>query len=163
MLESVDLGQKLRKNAYTICMSAAALNFSDNGGPRVEEIGNSSSGFSGTLELADRRQWRHDIVKAVWDFFETVPDWWAMRPRQDLVSAGRCLADEGKRCLVYLPTGGAVDVALPGQPVWATWINARDTTDRRAAAAVGDGRRWVAPADGGDWLLYFIGYIPSSP
>ena len=49
---------ELRKNAFTICMSAAALNFSDNGGPTVEEIGNSSSGFSGTLELDDRRQWR---------------------------------------------------------------------------------------------------------
>ena len=76
------------------------------------------------------------------------------RPRQDLVSAGRCLADEGERYLVYLPTGGAVDVALLGEPVGATWIHARDTTDRRTAVAVGDGRRWVAPTEGEDWLLY---------
>jgi hypothetical protein len=144
---------ELRKNAYTLCMSAAALNFSDNGGPRVEDIGNSSSGFSGTLELDDRRQWRHDIVKAVWDFFETVP-FWTTRPRQDLVNAGRCLADEGERYLIYLPTGGTVDVAVQGGPYRATWINARDTTDRQSAEAVGAGRRWVAPAEGDDWLLY---------
>ena len=91
---------ELRKNAYVILFSGAALNFSDNGGPRVEDIGNSSSGFSGTLELDDRRQWRHDIVKRVWDFVETIPDWWTMRPRQDLVRAGRCLACEGERYLM---------------------------------------------------------------
>ena len=147
---------ELRKNAYTICMSAAALNFSDNGGPRVEEIGNSSSGFSGTLELADRRQWRHDIVKRVWDFFETIP-FWTMRPRQDLVSAGRCLAAEGERYLVYLPLGGAVDVAVEGGPVRATWIHARETSHRRAAQAEAGGRRWVAPSVGEDWLLYLEG------
>jgi hypothetical protein len=144
---------ELRKNAYTICMSAAALNFSDNGGPRVEDIGNSSSGFSGTLELDDRRQWRHDIVKAVWDFLETIP-FWTMRPRQDLVGAGRCLALEGERYLIYLPVGGAVDVAVEGGPYRAMWIRAREPSDRRAAEAAGDGRRWVAPQEGDDWLLY---------
>jgi hypothetical protein len=145
---------ELRVNAYTICMSAAALNFSDNGGPRVEQIGNSSSGFSGTLELDDRRQWRHDIVKAVWDFFETIP-FWTMRPRQDLVSAGRCLAHEGERYLVYLPAGGAVDVAVQGGPYRATWISARDAAERRPAAeAPGSPRRWSAPTEGEDWLLF---------
>ena len=144
---------ELRKNAYVICMSAAVLNFSDNGGPRVEDIGNSSSGFSGTLELDDRRQWRHDIVKGVWDFFEMIP-YWTMRPRQDLVSAGRCLAKPGERYLVYLPTGRVVDVAVAEGPYQATWINAQNTSDRRAAEATGDGRRWLAPADGDDWLLH---------
>jgi hypothetical protein len=144
---------ELRKNAYVIVMSAAALNFSDNGGPRVEDIGNSSSGFSGTLDLHDRRQWRHDILKKVWDFFETVP-FYSMHVRQDLVSAGRCLAKEGERYLVYLPCGGTVDVAVQGEPYSATWINAQDTADRRPAAPAGDGRQWVAPADGDDWLLY---------
>jgi hypothetical protein len=153
---------ELRKNAYVIVMSAAALNFSDNGGPRVEDIGNSSSGFSGTLDLGDRRQWRHDIVKRVWDFLETVP-FYSMHARQDLVSAGRCLAQVGERYLVYLPCGGAVDVAVQGGPYNATWINAQDTADHRPAvpsggrgpaAPSGDSRRWVAPVDGDDWLLY---------
>jgi hypothetical protein len=128
----------------------------------VEDIGNSSSGFSGTLDLDDRRQWRHDIVKRVWDLFETIP-FYSMHARQDLVSAGRCLAREGERYLVYLPCGGAVDVAVQGGPYKATWINAQHTADRRPAAPsadrrpaapAGDGRRWVAPADGDDWLLY---------
>ena len=77
-----------------------------------------------------------------------------MRPRQDLVSAGRCLAREGERYLVYLPTGGVVDVALVGGPYQATWINGRDASDRRVAKAMGDERRWVAPAERDDWLLY---------
>jgi hypothetical protein len=90
-----------------------------------------------------------------------------MRPRQDLVSAGRCLAKEGERCLVYLPTGGALDVALQGGPYLATWINARNTADRRPAdrglASIGDaeaadgGRRWIAPEEEDDWLLYLEG------
>jgi hypothetical protein len=60
----------------------------------------------------------------------------------------------GIRALVYLPTGGAVDVAVQGGPYRATWIDAQDPAERRAAEARGDGRRWVAPADGDDWLLY---------
>jgi hypothetical protein len=147
---------ELRQNAYVILMSAAALNFSDNGGPRREDIGNSSSGFSGSLDLADRRQWRHDILKGVWDFFQTVP-FYRMRPRQDLVSAGYCLAEEGVSYLVYLPAGGAVCVAVPvaDGPYAATWVNARDTSDRRAGGKTRDGQGLTAPAgeEGEDWLL----------
>jgi hypothetical protein len=45
-----------------------------------------------------------------------------------------------------------VDVAVRGGPYKATWINAQDTSARRPAAPSGE--RWVAPADGDDWLLY---------
>lgn len=144
---------ELRKNAYVIHMSAAALNFSDNGGPRTEDIGNSSSGFSGSLDLGDTRQWRHDIVKRVWDVLETFP-FHAMRPRQDLVSAGYCLAQEGQQYLVYLPLGGAVDVNIDGGPYAASWINAQDGTDRRTGTPTSTGVGLVSPSDGEDWLLY---------
>ena len=86
-----------------------------------------------------------------------------MCPRQDLINAGHCLAREGERYLVYLPRGGEVEVDVQGGPYAATWINAQDTADRRPAvpaggrvpvALAGDGRRWVTPADGDDWLLY---------
>jgi hypothetical protein len=65
--------RQLRQNAYVITMSAAALDSADNGGPSPDEIGNSSSGFSGTLDLCARRQRRHDIVHQVWDTFAEIP------------------------------------------------------------------------------------------
>ena len=146
---------ELRQNAYVVCMSASALNFSDNGGPRTEDIGNSSTGFSGSLALADRRQWRHDIVKRVWDVFEGLP-FYRMRPRQDLVSAGYCLAEEGTQYLVYLPSGGSVNVDLDSGTYAVSWINAQDTSDRRTEAPTSDGRGLTAPDGGGDWLLYLV-------
>jgi len=156
---------ELRKNAYVILFAGAALNFADNGGPRREDIGNSSSGFSGSLHLADRRQWRHDILKQVWDFFETLP-FYTMRPCPERVSAGYCLADGEGRTLVYLPRRRALEVAVERPPAQATWINAQDMADRRPATPDTSGAfcagcercthctRWVSPADGDDWLLY---------
>jgi hypothetical protein len=75
---------ELRENAWVIQMSAAGLVFADNNG-------DSSSGFTGSMDLAERRQGRHDIVRRVWDFMETVP-YYQMNPRRDLVSASCCLA-----------------------------------------------------------------------
>ena len=89
-----------------------------------------------------------------------------MRPSPERVSAGYCLADEDGRCLVYLPRRRAVEVALEHTPGQATWINAQSPADRRPAApdtsgAFCDGcercthcKKWVAPDDGDDWLLY---------
>jgi hypothetical protein len=144
---------ELRKNAYVILMSGGALNFADNGGPLPEQVGNSSSGFSGTLALEDRRQWRHDILKRVWDAIESVP-FYTMHPCRGKVSAGYCLADEDRRLLVYLPYGGPVEVRTAGGWTYATWINAQDALDRRPASPDGGGARWAAPQDGDDWLLY---------
>ena len=138
--------ETVRKNAFVINMSATALNYAD-------MDGNSSSGFSGSLDLADRKPWGHDAVKAVWDVFETLP-FYRMRPRQDLVSSGYALAEEGARYLVYLPEGGRVDVHLEGGPYAVEWINAQDGSDRRRGEATSDGQDLRAPSGGDDWLLY---------
>lgn len=143
--------EELRKNTYVINMSATALNFADNSGD--PDTGDSSSGFSGTLDVSDASQARHDIIKRVWDFFETIPHY-SMSPRQDLVSAGYALADPGRRYLVYLPEGGKVDVRVTGGPYNVEWINARETSDRRRVAPTRSGRGLSAPAGGGDWLVY---------
>ncbi len=135
----------LRKNAYVIGMSAAALNFGD-------MDGNSSSGFSGTLELDARVQQRHDIVHRVWDFFETVP-YYRMQPAQDLVSRGYCLAEPGREYLVYLEDGGTVDVRIGDGPYLIQWIDARNTFDRRFGGTTDDGKGLAVPAGGDDWLL----------
>jgi hypothetical protein len=39
----------------------------------ADNDGDSSTGFSGGMELKDRVQEHHDPVCKVWDFFETVP------------------------------------------------------------------------------------------
>lgn len=134
----------IRKNAYTILMSAAALNFADN-------RGDSSTGFSGTLKLEDRHATRHDIVKKVWDFFETLP-FYRLSPRQDLVTNGFCLAEEGREYLVYLPSGGPVNVKLKPGSYAVVWINARETKEKRDGGATTTGENLSAP-DAGDWFL----------
>lgn len=144
---------QLRKNAFVLMMSAAAPNFADNGGPNPDDMGNSSSGFSGTMEFSDRRQIRHDIIKKVWDFFETIP-FYRMSPRQDLVNAGYCLAEERHQYLVYLNSGGSVDVKVSGDKYHVRWINAQDTSDRRDGGIINSGENLVAPDDADDWLLY---------
>lgn len=135
----------LRKNAWVIQMSAAALVFADN-------RGDSSSGFSGAMELGEQRQSHHEIVGRVWDFMETIP-YYEMRPRQDLVDRGYCLANPGTRYLVYLPEGGATNVTIERGPFRVTWVNARNPAERRSGGLTTDGRDLAAP-EVGDWLVY---------
>jgi hypothetical protein len=125
-------------------MSAAFLNFGD-------MRGDSSTGFSGTLDLADRDQRRHDILRSVWDVFDALP-YHRMVPRQDLVDRGFCLYEEGGGLLVYLDQGGRVRVRGVDPSARGEWINMRETSDRREARATAPGPEFAAP-DGGDWLL----------
>lgn len=136
----------LRKNAFVIVISGATLVFGD-------MAGDSSSGFSGTLDLKDRRQLRHDIVRRVWDFFDSaVIPLGRLRPRQDLVDAGYCLAEPGKTYLVYLEDGGTVSVNVAPGSYQVAWINARNTADQRDGGPTSDGRGLTTP-DLSDWLL----------
>jgi hypothetical protein len=136
----------LRKNAYVLLMSAAAINYADMNG-------NSSSGFSGTMDMAQKNQKVHDIIKHVWDFFETIP-FWKMSPRQDLVDNGFCLAEPGSRYLVYLESPGAVNISiLPGK-YSIQWIDARNTQHRIDGNPTTSGQKLKSPKTGDDWLLY---------
>lgn len=134
----------LRKGALVINFSAAALVYGD-------FAGDSSSGFSGTMELDQRSQRRHDIVKSAWDLFAELP-YFDLKPRQDLVSAGYCLAQPGRHYVVYLDEGGEVDVEVEGGPYLVTWVNARDPAQRISDGTTMDGAALRAPADG-DWVL----------
>jgi len=129
-----------------IVMSGATLVFGD-------MAGDSSSGFSGTLDLKDCRQPRHDIVRRVWDFFDAAAiPLGRLRPRQDLVDADYCLAEPGKTYLVYLEDGANVNVNVAPGNYQTSWINARDTVDQRDGGPTRDGRGLTAP-DQSDWLL----------
>jgi hypothetical protein len=148
--------EHIRKKAYVLNM-AAAINYADMGsgstlGPDYNH-GDSSSGFSGSMDLDDRHQQWHDIVKAVWDFFETIP-FYRMSPNQQIVDNGFCLAEAGRQYLVYLPDGGTVNVNVKGGPYKVTWINARNTSDRREDGMTKDGKNLSAPNGGEDWLVY---------
>jgi len=135
----------IRKNAWVMMMSAATINFGD-------MAGDSSSGFSGSMDPAERVQPRHDAIRKVWDFFETVP-FHRMKPRQDLVDNGYCLAEPGVQYLVYLDGPGAVSVAIEGGPYAVRWVNAADTSDVRDGGATSTGDNLTTPSGGDDWLL----------
>jgi hypothetical protein len=136
----------IRKNGFVIMMSGATLNFGDMNG-------NSSSGFTGTMDLADKIQSRHDVIKKVWDYFATV-DFYRMSPRQDLVSNGYCLANPGTEYLVYLESKGTVNVTVTGGPFKVEWVNAQNTADKRAGGTTANGAALASPTDGDDWLLH---------
>jgi hypothetical protein len=154
--------KQLRQNAYVTLMSAAALNFADNDPDLTDGAdGKSSDGFSGSMDLSQRLQHRHDIIKAVWDFFETI-DFHELRPRQDLVSKGFALANAGDSYLVYLPAGGSVDVSVASGSYQVQWINAANTTDRRAGGLTSTGHHLVAP-NTNDWLVHLTKDDGESP
>jgi hypothetical protein len=137
---------QLRKNAIVIHMAASALNFGD-------MDGNSSSGFSGSLDPADVRQARHDIIKRVWDFFETI-EYWRMSPESGVTNTGYCLARAGEQYLVYMPGNGSVTVKVTGGPYHVTWINAQDTGERIDGGRTANGENLSTPEHGDDWFCY---------
>jgi len=136
----------LRKNAYVLIMSAAAINFGDMNG-------SSSSGFSGTMDIAQKDQRSHDVIKQVWDFFETVP-FWRMCPRQDIVDNGYCLAELGRHYLVYLESRGTVNISLVPGLYSVRWINAKNTHQRIEGEPTTTGRNLQSPSTADDWLVY---------
>ncbi|QDT55887.1 Putative endoglucanase [Caulifigura coniformis] len=143
----------LRKNAWVINMSAAALVFADNGG------GKSSDGFSGTLDLSSRDQPRHDAIRAPWDYLESIP-FHRLSPRQDLVDRGYCLAEPGRCYLVYIDSPGSVHVKLEGGPYEAVWVDGSNPKERRRAGPASDGVNLASPTDGDDWLLELTRVAP---
>ncbi|MGQ0621126.1 MAG: Calx-beta domain-containing protein [Panacagrimonas sp.] len=141
--------ETVRKVGWITLMAGATLNYGD-------MDGNSSSGFSGTMNLDQKVQSRHDIMKRIWDFFEALP-FQRMNPMPGLVNNGYCLAQPGREYLVYLTQPGTVDVRVTGGPYQATWINAANTQDRRNAGSTADGRGLTTPSGGADWLLHLVG------
>ncbi len=136
--------EQLRKNAFTIMMAGAALNFADN-------TGTSSTGFTGTLNLAERHQDKHEIIKKVWDFFESIP-FYQLTPSRNLSDNGFSMAKEGETYLTYLPNGGEVSVNTNQGSYIGVWIKGSDTTIRFDIGLT-NGKKLVPPSDN-DWILY---------
>jgi hypothetical protein len=137
--------QRIIQQMWVHMMAASAFNAADN-------KGSGGSGFTGSLNLSDKIQIRHDLPKLVWDFMETV-EFWRMNPHQDLVSTGYCLAEPGRTYLVYLPTGGTVNVKVQsGKTYTVKWVNGRNPSEQRNAGTTTNGQSLAAP-DNKDWVL----------
>jgi hypothetical protein len=145
----------IRKHAWVHMLSATALNYGDMNG-------RNHSGFSGSLNLSDKIQARHDIEDKVWDFMETLP-FYKMNPSQGLVSNGFCLAETGQQYLVYLPAKGSVTVAVEAGKTYAVkWINGQNPLqDQRSGGTTTTGQNLASPSDGDDWLVYLT--VDNSP
>ncbi|MEM6646752.1 MAG: DUF5060 domain-containing protein [Bacteroidota bacterium] len=112
--------EMLRRKAFLLLFAGAAINFAD-------MDGNSSSGFSGTLDLGTRNQMWHDEVKAAWDLIDTFP-FYLMQPKRGMASAGYMLAEDGVRYVVYLPdasAGTTLDLTAAPGTYRLRWYNPR--------------------------------------
>lgn len=146
--------EQLRKNLLTILFSGSILNFADMNG-------NSSSGFSGTLDLADCKQAKHDVVRKTWDWFETIP-FHQMTARQDIVKDGFCLANEGVEYYVYADTIRKIEVFLNFPYMLdSEWINAADPEEIRKGAKANSKTIFESPGEGKDWILHLKAQTPA--
>jgi len=138
----------LRKHTFTILFSGATLNFADMNG-------NSSSGFSGTLDFDQLHPEQHRIVHQVWDFFESIP-FYKLRARQDLVKrGGYCLAKDGEEYYVYIDTVGTVDLFVDfDYPIHTEWINAANPSEVVPGPSISKRTKLQSPQHGDDWILH---------
>ena len=144
--------ENLRKNLYAILFSGSILNFGD-------MDGDSSSGFSGTLDLADCNQSRHNLIQEIWDWFETIP-FHQMKTRYDLIKGGFCLANEGVEYYIYKESKGSLTLFLDFPYQFnSQWINAQNTEDTRPGPIVNRTKTFNTPDDGDDWILHV--FIPA--
>ncbi|GAB4362575.1 MAG: hypothetical protein OHK0021_06610 [Bryobacter sp.] len=134
-----------RKNAFVVLFSAAAWNMAD-------MQGNSSSGFSGSLELGEAIAARHQVARNVWDLFESLP-FEQTKPRQDLVEGAYCLAAEDRLYLVYLPAPQALKLKLGRHKYQGEWIDARDGLRILQLPDLSGEVTLHPPPGGEDWIL----------
>lgn len=135
---------ELRRNAWTIVMAGGTINFADNNG-------DSSSGFSGTLNFKEMHQEKHEIIWKVWNFFESIP-FYKLSPSPNVVNNGFCLAKHGEAYLIYLPFGGEISVNTMQNIYQAEWVKGAET-NIRIPVGLYNGEKIAAPSQD-DWLLY---------
>jgi hypothetical protein len=86
--------------------------------------------------------------------FFTAFDWWTCQPRNDLVEQQLpCLAAEGVRNIVYLPSGGRATIKLNEGKYWARWFNPRSGEYTEAGVATAPSWTSSDTLDGEDWVL----------
>ncbi|MBW6500197.1 MAG: DUF5060 domain-containing protein [Bacteroidales bacterium] len=138
----------IRKNTIVATMAAAMINFADMNG-------DSSSGFSGSLDPEMANNEIHAIFHNTLDFFESL-GYYKMSPMNEITDNGYCLALSGKEYLVYLGEGGTVNLNPEQGEYSVIWINASDLQEIINGGKTKDGKGLTSPAHGDDWFLRLI-------
>jgi Protein of unknown function (DUF4038)/Domain of unknown function (DUF5060)/Putative collagen-binding domain of a collagenase len=87
------------------------------------------------------------------DFFTSF-EWWKMDPHDELANNGAfCLAEIGSRYVVYLQSGGDVEVNLSPGRYAVKWFNPRNAEYSEAGFAKGGKWRSQPAPDSKDWVL----------
>lgn len=140
------LDEDIRKNAYVLAFCASAVCYADN-------AGDSSTGFSGTMNFDERRQDFHDILKSVWDWMET-QDVLRLSPAYKLADHGWCLADGTQRYRFYIEESKPLKVSLPDLGSYeARWLDAQKPQGKAKPAKADKDGTFTPPSGGDDWLL----------
>ena len=79
------------------------------------------------------------------NFFRGIP-YWLLRPADELVSDGWCLANPGREYVVFLNQAKPFSLTVAGasSPLWAEWFNPY-TGQHRSAHDIGNGTAQLAP------------------
>ncbi|MDI1249840.1 MAG: DUF5060 domain-containing protein [Lacunisphaera sp.] len=129
---------QVRRKALVMLFAASNINFAD-------MDGDSSSGYSGTLDPADRHPAMHAAAKSAWDFFATIP-FGRLRPVWDTAKRGVCLADGDREYWVYLVKGGATEFSGTFPAGWkGEWISPVGDVPKAAVSVQGQ-KSFAAPA-----------------
>ena len=85
---------QVRRKALVMLFAASSINFADMNG-------DSSTGYSGTMDPAQRHPEMHAAIKSAWDFFARIP-FGRLQPTWDVVKPGVCLAEGDRELWVYV-------------------------------------------------------------
>ncbi len=138
---------QVRRKALVMLFAAANINFADMNG-------DSSTGYSGTLDPAARHPEMHAAIKSAWDFFATVP-FGRLKPTWDVVKGGACLADGNREYWIYLSKSGATEFPKAFAAGWrGEWL-APDGSARSETVPVEGNKHFTTPVSmPGDSVLH---------
>ena len=147
-LHSALTPDQVRRKALVMLFAAATINFAD-------MDGDSSSGFSGTLDLAHCHPPMHAAIKSAWDFFSRLP-FGRLKPTWDVAKRGVCLADGEREYWVYLVKGGATEFGAAFPSGWrGEWLSPEDQKAASVATWVEGQKEFTPPpAFAGDVVLH---------
>jgi len=138
--------KNIRKIAITLKLSGASVNFADNSG-------NSSSGFSGSLDLNDRHEREHNAFLNAVNLFKKLP-WPSMKPDTSLFQGLAALRNDAEgKYIVYYEKPGKYGVLVQPGSYRASWIIPVSGI-RMHSTLVQVGKEIQTPLENHDWLLF---------
>lgn len=130
--------EQVRRKALVMLFAGSSINFAD-------MAGDSSTGYSGTMNPDQRHPEMHAAIKSAWDFFAKIP-FGRFRPTWDVAKKGVCLAAGDREYWVYLANGGTVEFATAFASGWrGEWVAPDGSVPSEPAVVTGQ-RSLVTPA-----------------